>query len=96
MTPQAPEKPLTYSQMQVLKAIVRKEVFTTLAKPGTWYQGEGRYSHVVTSTMRALIVRGLVTPDQAFTDTRRGARLTQAGYAALSRATRHPPAKKRS
>lgn len=83
---------LTYSQHQVLKAIVRKEVYVALAKPGTWRQGEGRYSHVVTATMRVLITRGLVVADQTFT----GARLTADGYAALSRAAAHPPAKKRS
>jgi hypothetical protein len=96
MTPDPAEKPLTYSQLQVLKAIVRNEVFMTLTKLGTWYQGEGAYSHVVTSSMRALITRGLVRPDQAFTGARRGVRLTAAGYAALSRAMRHPPTKKRS
>lgn len=96
MTATSIGKPLTYTEHQVVKGIVRHEVYQALKKPGTWRQGKDGYSHVVTSTMRSLITRGLVVPDESFTGERRGARLTQAGYTALSRATRRPPKKKGS
>lgn len=88
------DKQLTFTQVQVLKALTRGEISMTLAAPGTWRQGEGRYSHVVTSTMRVLLERKLAVADPTFTDSERGAKVTPAGYAALSYAARHKPVKR--
>lgn len=91
---QTGDQPLTFAQFQALKALTRGEISMTLAAPGTWRQGEGRYSHVVTSTMRVLLERKLAVADPTFAEGSRGAKVTPAGYAALSYAARHKPVKR--
>lgn len=85
------DKRLTFTQFEVLKAIPRGQIFIGAKHPGTWYHADG---YAVTSTMLSLLERKLVVADPTFTDGRRGAKVTQAGYAAMSYAARHKPVKR--
>ena len=85
------DAPLTFTQVQVLKAIPRGLITMTTKKLGSWRHADG---YVVTSSMLPLLRRKLVVADPTFTDGVRRAKVTAAGYAALSRATHKPPTKK--
>ena len=85
------DKPLTFTQFEVLKAIPRGLVSMKINEPATWRHTEG---YVVTSTMLSLLIRKLAVADPTFTDGRRSAKVTQAGYIALSRANRRKPVKR--
>lgn len=85
---------LTFSQFEVLKEIPRDHIFMKASEPGTWRCYNGQRGYVVTTTMRALIERGLVKPKTDFVDGQRGVTITQAGYEAMSKANRHKPVKR--
>ncbi len=84
-------KPLGFTEYEVLKAIPRSLVTMRPGDTALWRHHDG---YTVTSTMLTLIERGYVRPDTDFTNGRRGARITAAGYAAMSYAARHKPSKR--
>lgn len=86
---------LTFTQFEVLRAIPKGHIFMRIDQPATWRHDNGSHGYVVTSSMRSLLERKLVVAAATFVDGRRGASITAAGYAALSKAVHHRPTKKR-
>lgn len=84
-------KPLTFTEFEVLKAIPRGLVTMKAGDTALWRHKDG---YAVTSTMLGLLEASYVRADPTFTDGRRGAHVTAAGYAALSYAARHKPVKR--
>lgn len=84
-------KPLTHTEFEILKAIPKGLVTMRPGDTALWRHAEG---YAVTNTMLGLLERGLVNANPTITDGRRGAKLTAAGYTALSRAARHKPSKR--
>lgn len=88
------DKPLTYSEHKLLKAVVRRKISMALTEPGTWRDHTSRTPRPVTSAVRRLIDRGILAADQPYINGTRSCRITREGYEALSRATSKPPTKR--
>lgn len=86
---------LTFTQFEALKAIPKHHVYMRQNEPGTWRYHNGHDGFVLTTTMRSLINRHLVKPRTDYTDGRRLADITPAGYEAMSKAAHTRPKKKR-
>lgn len=75
---------LTFTEFEVLIAMRTGDT-------AFWRHKDG---YAVTSTMLGLLERGYVEAEPTLTNGRRGAKVTPAGYAAMSYAARHKPSKR--
>lgn len=82
---------LSFTDFEVLKAIGRKEIVMRPSKHGSWKNAD---RVIVTSTVQSLIRRGLAAADLTYVNGICRPTITQAGYAAMSRAARHKPTKR--
>ena len=104
MTTQTTDLSLTFVQFETLKAIAAGAVTMKAIEAPIWRNANRRTytpgigwrgGYAVTSAMLDLLERKLAIADPTFTDGSRGAKVTQAGYEALSLAHHKPPTKRR-
>lgn len=94
------EKPLTFNEFEVLRAVPNGRIVMWAHTPGAWFltspsDPRGHPGQRVSDTMRRLLERKYAIADGTFTDGQRKAKVTQTGYVVLSYSTRHKPNKKR-